>query len=128
MNGSRLEAIGADHPSVAVQNPAGMVDWYCTRLGYVRFAGEGDGPYLLRAADGTFLEVMKQDGTPRPPRTNFTPGWSHLGIRVRDLEAAIAFLESQGVSWTGGVGKAVGGGQLRNFADPEGNSWQIVQR
>ena len=119
---------GIDHPALAVANTDALAEWYCRVLGYQKVHCTPTCCWLLRAPDGTFLEVMPQDATPRPPRTNWTPGWSHLALRVTNLEQAIAALDVHGVQWTGAIGAAVGGGRLRNFADPEGNAWQLVER
>ncbi len=124
-----LHWTGIDHPAVAVADVEAMARWYCDVLGYRGAAsGQSGGAQLLRAPDGSFLEVMPQDQTPRPARTTWTPGWSHLALRVPNLDAAIAWLDSRGVTWTGKIGGAVGSGRLRSFTDPEGNLWQVVER
>lgn len=124
-----LTFTGLDHPAVAAEDTDALAGWCCDVLGYeVAFHKEPGGVYLLRAPDGTCLEVMPRDDTPRPERTNWTPGWSHLALRVANLEDAIAWLDAKGVRWSGEVGPAVGGGRLRSFYDPEGNAWQVVER
>lgn len=119
---------GLDHPAVAVSDADAMADWYCDVLGYRRRSGQAGAVWLLESPDGTYLEVMKEDGSPRPDRGTHTPGWSHLALRVSDLDAAIAALDARGVEWTADVVEAVGGGRLRSFADPDGNIWQVVER
>ena len=57
-----------------------------------------------------------------------TPGWSHLALRVDNLEEAMQHLDGQQVRWLSEVVPAIGGGQLRSFADPEGNMLQVVER
>jgi catechol 2,3-dioxygenase-like lactoylglutathione lyase family enzyme len=84
--------------------------------------------WILKAADGTLLEVMPQDDTPRPQRTTWTPGWSHLAIRVRDFDRAQQELDAVGIRWTGEEVAAIGGGRVRNFTDPDGNMVQILER
>lgn len=119
---------GIDHPAVAAGDVDGLAEWYCDVLGYEKVHRHEKPVWILRAADGTLLEVMPQDDTPRPQRTTWTPGWSHLAIRVDDYEAAVRYLDAKGVSWTGDEMAAVGGGRVRNFDDPEGNMLQIVER
>lgn len=119
---------GLDHPAIAVADPDAYADWCCRVLGYRRAVRLDQPVHLLRAPDGSFLEVMPQDGTPRPERTTWTPGWSHLALRVDDFDAAERWLDGQGVAWTGPEVEPVGGGRLRSFADPEGFLWQIVAR
>ncbi len=119
---------GIDHPAVAAEDVDRLSDWYCEVLGYERVVRQEKPVWILRAPDGTLLEVMPRDDTPRPARTTWTPGWSHLALRVDDFDAAAAELEQKGVEWTGDEMEAVGGGRVRNFLDPEGNMLQILQR
>ncbi len=119
---------GIDHPAVAVEDVDRLSDWYCDVLGYEKVVRHEKPVWILRAPDGTLLEVMPRDDTPRPERTTWTPGWSHLALRVDDFDAAMAELEQKGVEWSGDEMGAVGGGRVRNFLDPEGNMLQILQR
>ena len=119
---------GIDHPAIAVKDIEMMARWYCDVLGY-KVAARTDKPiYLIEAPDGSFIEVMPEDGSPRPERGVNTPGWSHLALRVSDMDKAIAELDKHHVNWTGAEFEAVGGGRIRNLLDPEGNLLQIVQR
>ena len=125
-----LNVTGLDHPAIAVEDPDAMAQWYMQVLGYKKHSriDKADPVWLLEAADGSFLEVMPKDETPRPERTTWAPGWSHLALRVTNLKAAIDYLTTNDVTWLGDICDAVGGGKLRSFEDPEGNMWQVVQR
>lgn len=135
---SKWTILGIDHPSVAAENVEQLADWYCATFGYekwFRHRPVGDAAFrplkpvwMLRAPDGTLLEVMPKDDTARPHRTTWTPGWSHVALRVENIDEAIAFLDAQGVTWGGEVMDAMGGGKVRNLFDPEGNMVQILQR
>ena len=122
--------IGIDHPAIAVSDVEELTNWYCHVLGYERhFHHEKPKPiWILRAPDGTLLEVMPQDDTSRPERTVLTSGWSHLALRVKDIEVAIQYLDTHEVHWMGEPVAAIGGGRVRSFTDPDGNMWQVVQR
>jgi glyoxylase I family protein len=120
--------LGIDHPAVAVEDVDASADWYCDILDYEKLFRHDKPVWILRAADGTLLEIMPRDETPRPQRTTWTPGWSHLAIRVRDFDAAQRLLEERGVQWTGEAVEAIGGGKVRNFLDPDGNMLQILER
>lgn len=120
--------LGVDHPAIAVADADGYAEWCCRVLGYRRVVRHERPAWLLQGPDGTYLEVMAQDNTPRPQRTTWTPGWSHLALRVADLDRAAAELEAKGMQFLGAAVEAVGGGRVRSFADPEGNLWQIVER
>jgi len=120
--------LGIDHPAIAVKDVEKMTQWYCDVLGYEVFARTDKPVYIIKAPDGSFIEVMPEDGSPRPVRKVCTPGWSHLALRVSDMDKAIAELDKYHVPWEGPEFEAVGGGRIRNFTDPEGNMVQIVQR
>lgn len=119
---------GIDHPAIAADDVDALTEWYCDVLGYRKVFRHDKPVWIVAAADGTLLEIMPRDDTPRPERTTWTPGWSHLAVRVADFEAAEQYLTAKGVSWTGDEMPAVGGGRVRNFTDPEGNMLQILER
>lgn len=119
---------GVDHPAIAADDVLKLADWYVKVLGLTIKAKTETNTHLLEGADGVFLELMQNDGTPRPQRTTFSPGPSHLAFRVKDYAAAQQALTAAGVTWAGDEGKAVGGGRLRSFLDCEGNLLQIVER
>ncbi len=120
--------LGIDHPAIAAKDVENLTKWYCDVLGYEVLACTDKPVYIIKAPDGTFIEVMPEDGTARPQRTVCTPGFSHLAIRVSDMDRAIAALDRHNIVWDGAEFEAVGGGRIRNFSDPEGNMIQIVQR
>lgn len=119
---------GIDHPAVASDNVDQLADWYCDVLAYEKVFRHEKPVWILRAPDGTLIEIMPKDDTARPARTTWTPGWSHLALRVNDIDQAIAFLDGKGVNWEGETVEAFGGGKVRTFFDPEGNMLQVVQR
>jgi glyoxylase I family protein len=120
--------LGIDHPAVAAEDVDALAAWYVEVLDYKKVFRHDKPVWILRAADETLIEIMPRDETPRPRRTTWTPGWSHLAIRVSDFEQAQALLEARGVAWTGEEAQAIGGGRVRNFADPDGNMLQILER
>ncbi|MGB3779678.1 MAG: VOC family protein [Tunicatimonas sp.] len=120
---------GIDHPALAADDLDSLSQWYCDTLGYSLFFEHPEKPvHILKAPDGTLFEMMQKDTTTRPKRQVLTPGWSHLALRVDNLEEAMQHLDGQQVRWLSEVVPAIGGGQLRSFADPEGNMLQVVER
>jgi glyoxylase I family protein len=105
-----------------------LTEWYCDVLGYETVLKASDTVIIIKAPDGTLVEMMQQNDDARPVRQTLTAGWSHLALRVEDLDAAIAYLDSRGVTWLGDIVPAMGGGRLRSFADPDGNMLQVVER
>jgi glyoxylase I family protein len=120
--------LGIDHPAIAAKDVVALTQWYCDVLGYEIFAQTAKPVFIIKAPDGTYIEMMPEDGTPRPQRTVDTVGFSHLALRVSDMEKAIAALDKHHVTWVSAEFEAAGGGRIRNFTDPEGNLLQIVQR
>ncbi|WP_421826323.1 VOC family protein [Larkinella sp.] len=123
-----LKITGIDHPGVAANDVEQLADWYCEVFGYEKWFRHEKPVWMLKAPDGTLLEVMPKDDTARPERTTWTPGWSHLALRVANLEEAIAFLDTKNVVWGGSVINAIGGGKVRTLYDPDGNMLQILER
>ncbi len=123
-----LGFIGIDHPAVAADDVETLTNWYCTVLGYERWFEHSKPIWMLKAPDATLLEIMPKDETLRHQRTTRTPGWSHLALRERDIEAAIKYLDNHQIIWGGDLTNAIGGGKVRNFFDPEGNMLQILER
>lgn len=128
MEDNNITFLGVDHPAVSAVDVDRLADWYCNVLGYTKYFRHGKPVWMLIAPDNTLLEIMPEDNTPRPVRTTWTPGWSHLALRVSDIELAIARLNEQGITWGGELSAAIGGGRVRNFYDPEGNMLQLVER
>jgi len=120
--------LGIDHPAIAAENVETLTKWYCDVLGYEVFLRLEKPLYMIKAPDGTLIEIMPKDENPRQNRTVCTPGWSHLALRVSDMDKAIEELDKSGVKWEGAEFGAVGGGRIRNFQDIEGNMVQIVCR
>ena len=125
---SDLGLTGIDHPAIAVKDVDKMTDWYCDVFGYVKYFRHDKPVWMLKAPDNSLFEVMPVDDTTRPERTIWTPGWSHLALRVKNIDQAIARLDSHNVTWTSDLIDAIGGGRVRAFSDPEGNMWQVVER
>jgi len=121
--------IGLDHPAIAAENLEKLSNWYCDVLDYELVLKSEEKPvYILKSADGTFMEMMEKDDNSRPGRTLLTAGISHLAYRVNKLQDAIETLDKAKVQWLSEIVPAIGGGKLRTFADPEGNVLQIVDR
>jgi glyoxylase I family protein len=123
-----MKFLGIDHPAVAADDVEKLSDWYCDVFGYEKWFLHPKPVWMLKAPDGTLLEIMPKDDTLRQNRTTWTPGWSHLALRVENIEQAIIFLDTKNIVWGGEVINAIGGGKVRNAFDCEGNMIQILER
>lgn len=124
----KFKVKGIDHPAVAAENGEALANWYCEVLGYEMVFKDPRPIWLLKAEDGTILEILPIDSNPRPFRTNLTPGWSHLALKVDDIESAIQHLDSYNIEWSSVLSPATGGGKVRTFFDPEHNVLQLIER
>ena len=123
-----LKFLGVDHPAVAADDVEKLANWYCEVFGYKKYFRHEKPVWMLMAPDKTLLEVMPKDNTLRPVRTTWTPGWSHLALRVENIDEAIVHLDSHGVVWESKTTQAIGGGRVRTLFDPDGNMLQILER
>lgn len=127
-NSVKLNFTGIDHPAVAADDVEALATWYCDVIGYEKWFHHPKPVWMLKAPDGTLLEIMPKDDTLRQERTTWTPGWSHVAFRVTDLNQAVAYLDTKGIKWAGEIINAIGGGKVRNCFDLEGNMIQVLQR
>ena len=52
---------GVDHPAIAVSDLEKVTVWYCEILGYEEVARNGEIIRIIRAPDGSFIEMMQQN-------------------------------------------------------------------
>jgi glyoxylase I family protein len=125
---AELTCTGIDHLGLAADDVDKLADWYCDVLGYKKVFRHDKPVWMIMAPDNTLIEIMPKDNTPRPERTTWTPGWSHLVIRVDDFDIACEFLEEKGIEFASDEIAAIGGGRVKNFYDIEGNMLQVLWR
>jgi glyoxylase I family protein len=125
-----------DHVAIACRNVELMRTWYERVLGFKVVARKT--PSRPDATQTTYLvgpegslvtfELMPDDRTAPHARKLFSPGISHVALRVEDIGEWEARLSENGVRWLGELADATGGGRVRSFLDPEDNTLQIVER
>src|SRR5829696_2755011 len=130
-----------DHPAIACMDVQKQIDWYCRVLGMRVVATDGKTPpggavvgygegTVSGTSGGAVIELMAARDPGPAPQTfaRWQPGLRHVALRVSDFHKAYARLKEAGVTFLGEAGKALGGGPIVSFRDPEGNELQIVQR
>ncbi len=135
-----------DHVAIAAENTEAMAKWYERVLGLVTHAVAGPNPpqtqkvYMIGppAANGsagpegimqgTMIEVMPRNDTPRHNRNSHEPGISHVAWYVKDFDATLAHLREHKVKFLSEIIPAIAGGRIISFEDCEGNMTQIVER
>jgi glyoxylase I family protein len=122
--------LGIEHLAIAAKDPLRLADWYAETLGFKTMARNDQSPptLLIAGPSGAVIEVMPDNGEAPTRHAWADPGIRHIALRVDDLDAERARLEALGIESIRPGGEAMGGGRLWNFADPEGNVLQIVER
>jgi glyoxylase I family protein len=137
-------AVKVDHIAIAADSTQAMAKWYQRVLGLVTHLESGPTPpqtqkvFMIGPSvkggpaeglhQGSMIEVMPRNETPRHDRNSHEPGLSHIAWHVKDFDAALDHLRAQKVHFLSEVIQAIGGGRLISFADCEGNMMQIVER
>jgi glyoxylase I family protein len=120
---------GFEHTAIAAGDSKRLADWYVRIFGLQVVYDDGKTPptKLLRAPDGTVLEILPASS--RGP-TNYDQrqaGFRHLAITVTDFEAAVSRLREEG------IGDFFDNRQSQDsklvfFRDPEGNLLHLMWR
>jgi glyoxylase I family protein len=120
----------AEHVGLYAADPVALAKWYIVTLGFevVRtLEKEGRPPiYFLKGDQGLVIEILPT-GSAHPTRELSDPGYSHIGLIVKDFDQAAASLQSKGVSLFN-VRQTSNGWTIGYFDDPEGNRLEIVYR
>lgn len=122
--------MNAEHIGLYTKDPAGLSRWYVEKLGFsvIRtLEKEGRPPiYFVKGEAGMVIEILPTT-SPRNPRGLADPGFSHVGIVVREFDEAVAALKSAGVA-VHDIRRTSNGWTIGYFGDPEGNQLELVFR
>ena len=119
-----------EHFGIYAQNSGELAAWYEKALQLKelnRIEKEGRAPVVFLQGDkGAVVEILPTDAPPAK-RDLKSPGFTHLGIVVENLEAQQKRLAALGVEmW--GIRATSNGWKIGYFHDPEGNILELVQR
>ncbi len=127
-----------DHAAIRVPDLEEAVAWYRSKLDFRLTktvpVGELTFGFVSSAGDGHVrLEILAGPGAADRPdyatlRDGYDlSGWHHLGLRVEDVDAAVAELRRRGVTIVSEPHDAPALGlRLAFFADPWGNLLEII--
>jgi glyoxylase I family protein len=98
------------------------------RLGFViSYASSSGKAVFVKAPNGSMIEIIEANQTPRPPVDMKSPGLRHMALTVADFDVAYARLQEAGVSFL--TEKAVSGGNATVFfTDCDGNILHLLHR
>lgn len=122
--------MNVEHVGIYAQDSSTLADWYAKALQLKelnRIEKEGSAPVVfLQGDEGAVVEILPTDASPAE-RDLKCPGFTHLGIVVKDLAAQQERLATLGVEmW--GIRATSNGWKIGYFNDPEGNILELVQR
>ncbi len=122
--------IAIEHIAIPSPNPVALKGWYERVLGARELFNDGQNPpaFLIVLPGGGWLEIYAADSAPENRGNNKLAGFRHLALRVDSIATARAELESRGVTFSGEVRPAGGGGSVLFFEDCEGNLLHLVER
>jgi glyoxylase I family protein len=83
--------------------------------------------YLLKAPDGSVIEVLPAAGGERIDYDQTHPGLRHLALTVTDFDAALSYLREQGIDQFFDFRQSEEA-RLIFFRDPEGNILHLMWR
>jgi glyoxylase I family protein len=119
---------GIEHTAIASPDPHKLAHWYVERLGFVvNYTSSNSKTVFIKAPDGSMIEIIEANQTPRPAVDMKNPGLRHLALTVADFDAAYARLQEAGVSFL--TEKAAAGGNTTVFfTDCDGNILHLLHR
>jgi len=117
---------GLEHTAIASPNPKKLADWYVENLGFhINFSY--DVFYVVKAPNGSLLEIIPSDGVmPGTPGMK-EPGIRHLAIALDDFDAGYEQLKARGVEFLGEPYNNQGN-RLVFFKDGDGNILHLIHR
>jgi glyoxylase I family protein len=117
---------GIEHTAIASPDPEKLAQWYVDHLGFhINFTYAGN--FFVKAANGSMLEIIPNDGGDRPVNEMKTSGIRHLAIIPDDFDTAYAQLQSQNVNFLGEPFTNQGN-RLVFFTDCDGNICHLIHR
>jgi len=119
-----------EHVGLYARDPAALATWYCDVLDLREISRieRPDRPpvIFLQGERGAVLEILPTDAALVDRHLN-DPGYTHLGIPVRDFHATRERLARRGVDLHG-VRTTSNGWTIGYFSDPEGNLLELLER
>jgi len=120
---------GFEHTAIAAHDSKRLGDWYIRMFGLQVVHDNGKTPptYLLRAPDGTVIEILPAAAGERANYTQTDAGLRHLALTVTDFDAALSYLCGQGIDQFFDLRQSEQS-KLIFFRDPEGNILHLMWR
>ena len=117
---------GIEHVLILSKDTKALVEWYVKVFDWEIVSDNGQGTYLVKAANGNMLEFGLSDVEGKDP-LNAT-GFRHLAICVDNFEEAVEKVRAAGVPGLKDPVVAEDGFGLMFFEDIDGNAVHLVKR
>ncbi len=119
---------GIEHIAIASPDPLRLANWYVEHLDFtITFQPANSRTVFIRAGDGSMIEIIEANATPRAPLDFRDAGLRHLAIAVSDFDAVYARLKAKSAAFLSEPEKS-GGNSLVFFQDGDGNILHLIHR
>jgi glyoxylase I family protein len=119
---------GIEHVALASPDPERLARWYVERLGFAMAAHfPSTKTCFVKAPNGSMLEVISCNESPRDEQQLRDIGLRHLAIAVSDFESVYTSLKAAGVSFISEP-ETANGNRVVFFTDPDGNYLHLIHR
>ncbi|MBU1048521.1 VOC family protein [Candidatus Bipolaricaulota bacterium] len=120
-----------EHVGIYAHDSEALAKWYTDALGLreVRRIDRGEGKpavVFLQGASGAIVEILPTSAMETERALN-SPGFTHLGIAVDNMDEQMVRLAEQGIE-VKNIRSTSNGWTIGYFNDPEGNILELVQR
>jgi glyoxylase I family protein len=120
---------GFEHAAIAARDSRSLAEWYVSLFGLkIVYDDKKEQPtYLLRAPDGSVIEIMPAAAGQPAKYDQQLLGLRHLALTVDDYEGAVNWLRDKGVTEFFDE-RGADNFRLVFFRDPEGNLLHLMWR
>ena len=130
-NTVRKNRIRLEHVAINVEDPVGMVKWYCQNLG-MKVVRKGPPPinmhFISDAGGNMMLEIYNNPPDAVPDYTSMDPLLLHIAFMVDDVKGIREKLIAAGATAAGEITITSSGDELAMLRDPWGVAIQFVKR
>ena len=130
-NTVRKNRIRLEHVAINVEDPVGMVKWYCQNLG-MKVVRKGPPPinmhFISDAGGNMMLEIYHNPPDAVPDYSSLDPLLLHISFMVDNVKSIREKLITAGATAVGEITITSSGDELAMLRDPWGVAIQFVKR
>lgn len=119
---------GIEHTAIASPDPERLARWYVDHLGFViNYHSPSSKTTFVKASNGSMIEMILANDSPRGPSAMRDAGIRHLAIAVQDFDTEYQRLKSAGVEFLTDP-ETSKGNRVVFFKDADGNYLHLIER